>query len=87
MISIARTDIAPLKTVRGGRPFSRMMEGLVAAFSRREPEPKPPAPLPSGPAAQAMIDADYERMAAFGSWESLRDDLRARATDRPRRSA
>jgi hypothetical protein len=87
MMSIARTDIAPLKSIRGGRPFSRMMEGLVAALSRRDPEPKPPAPLPSGPAAQAMIDADFERMASFGSWESLRDDLRARSGDRPRRSA
>lgn len=86
MISLAHTDRNRLSVVRGGRPFSRMMGGLVASLARRAPEP-PPAPLPSGPATAAIIDADYERLASFGSWESLRDDLRARATEPRRKSA
>jgi hypothetical protein len=86
MMSLAHTDRNALRVVRGGRPFSRMMDGLVASLTRRVPEP-PPAPLPSGPATVAIIDADYERLASFGSWESLRDDLRARAAEPVRRSA
>lgn len=49
------------------------------------PQPHPPAPLaPTGAASAALIDADFERMAGFGSWAALRRDLRAQAgvTDR-----
>jgi hypothetical protein len=86
MMSLAHTNRTTLGVVRGGRPFSRMIGGLVASLSRRTPEP-PPAPLPSGPATAAIVDADYERLASFGSWESLREDLRTRAAEPRRRSA
>lgn len=86
MMSLAPTDRNSLSVVRGGRPFSRMMGGLVASLMRKAPE-QPPAPLPSGPATAAIIDADFERLASFGSWETLRDDLRARATEPRRKSA
>lgn len=70
-------------TTRGiagsSRPFARMLGGLLGALNvRRGAAPPPPRPI--GPAAEAMIDADYERMAGFGSWEALRDNLRASAT-------
>lgn len=59
--------------------------GLVAQLRRGlgfglRPEPAAtPAPLPYGPAPEALVDADIERMAGFGSWAELRRDLRARA--------
>jgi hypothetical protein len=86
MLSLAHTDRNGPNVLRGGRPFSRMMGGLMAALTGGGAR-QPPAPLPSGPATAAIVDADYERLAAFGSWDSLRDELRARAAEPRHKSA
>lgn len=69
------------------RPFGRMMAGFLDALGSRKPAPVV-APKPAiGPAIAALIDADYERMASHGSWESLRDSLRASASPPARKRA
>lgn len=70
-----------------GRPFARMMAGVVSALSPRRMEPAKPVTTTPGPATEALIDADYERMASFGSWQALRDNLRETAAAPPRKRA
>ena len=58
-------------------PFPRMMAGFLSVF-RKAPAERPVVTTP-GPAVEALIDADYARLASHGSWDALRDDLRAHA--------
>jgi hypothetical protein len=73
-------DSAFDQTTRRNRPFARMMGGIMSSLAPRKPEPAIVPLPPTGPAIEALIDADYERMASHGSWESLRDSLRASAS-------
>ncbi|GGE27813.1 hypothetical protein SAMN05421774_11625 [Gemmobacter megaterium] len=49
----------------------------VAGLRPAEPAPAKRALAAPGPATEAIIDADMARMASFGSWSALRDELRA----------
>ncbi|MDP2087512.1 MAG: hypothetical protein Q8K20_20140 [Gemmobacter sp.] len=70
------------------RPFARMLDGFLTALSPRSAAPAAAVQAPApGPAASALIDADFERMAGFGSWEALRDNLRESANAPPRKRA
>ncbi|MFN3292224.1 MAG: hypothetical protein ACK4S2_01010 [Gemmobacter sp.] len=73
---------------RARRPFLRMIAGLLKATANPRAASQPMlAPPSSGPAVEALVDADVARMAQFGSWSALRDDLRARAEPNRRNSA
>jgi len=61
------------------RPFARMLGGLLAALNASRADESPAPPRPIGATTEAFVDADYDRMAGFGSWEALRDNLRASA--------
>jgi hypothetical protein len=68
------------------RRLPRMIAGSLAFFRNATPVHVPPLPMP-GPQAEALIDAEHARLSSFGSWDALRDDLRARAASTGRKSA
>lgn len=58
-------------------PFARMMAGLIGSVSagpKSLPKVEPLAPVTSH---DPSADDEYERLASFGSWSALRDNLRA----------
>lgn len=73
---------------RARKPFLRLLAGLLKAAARPGGAPETMLPPPSsGPAVEALVDADFARLAQFGSWSALRDDLRAKAEPTRKNSA
>jgi len=65
---------------RQGRASQRRSLLDVLGLFRRAPAPVKAVPpeQPIGLVTEALIDADVARMASFGSWTALREELRAR---------
>lgn len=54
----------------------RAVAGALAFLTTRRTSAHAPDLTP-GPAPEALIDADVARLASFGSWQALREELRA----------
>ena len=66
---------------RQGRAASqrRSLLDVLGLFRRAQaPAKTAPADQSYGLVTEALIDADVARMASFGSWTALREELRAR---------
>lgn len=57
------------RSLAGALAFLTARRGAASTANRPD--------LTPGPDPEALIDADVARLASFGSWQALRDDLRA----------
>lgn len=64
-------------------PMARMMAGLLAHLHR--PEVSKVQAVVASPLADELKSAEFDRLASMGSWQDLRDSLRAQ--DQTRKSA
>lgn len=86
MAFVTDSRFAEVALSRRRATMARMIGGMLGFLKTPDHEPPPP-PLPIGPQAKALVDADYERLASFGSWSALRDELRERAIQPQRKTA
>lgn len=56
----------------------RALSGVLRLFTAQAAQDPARPDLAATLAPEALIDADMARMASFGSWSALREELRAR---------